>query len=232
MTRGPMMAAPSLQPIMLSLGNPLRDRGFSLLAGKDRRTPKPYSACPQDLEEPADSMTLSFEFSLLAIAVAALLLSVHATYSARMARLAAMRTEVRWELNNALVDASWLIDKANTLTEDTMKAAYELRTADGSDFRPDEREAFALRDDARRPLAELQKISPEMTRESRKQLETVRKEVARIRRSIGDIDTRIDVKRAVLDRLLERPQTMGEASDRKVVFKSANLEARPGKNRP
>jgi hypothetical protein len=149
-----------------------------------------------------------------------------------MARLAAMRTEVRWELDNALVDASWLIDKANTLTEDTMKAAYELRTADGSDFRPDEREAFALRDDARRPLAELQKISPEMTRESRKQLETVRKEVARIRRSIGDIDTRIDVKRAVLDRLLERPQTMGEASDRKVVFKSANLEARPGKNRP
>jgi hypothetical protein len=227
-----MMAAPSLQPILLSLGNPLRDRGFSLLAGQDRRTPKPYSACPQNLEEPADSMTLSFEFSLLAISVAALLLSVHATYSARMARLAAMRTEVRWELDNALVDASWLIDKANRLTEDTVKVAYELRAAEGNDFRPDEREAFALRDDAGRPLAELQQISPEMAGKSRKRLEAIRKEVARVRRSIEDIDTRIDVKSAVLDRLLGRSQTMGEASDRKVVFTSANLEARPGKNRP
>jgi hypothetical protein len=169
---------------------------------------------------------------LLAVSGAALLVSILAFRSARMARLAALRTEVRWELGNAVADARWLLDKAVTLTEDTMKAAYELRAAEGSGFRPDEREAFDLRDDARLPLAELQQINPDMTGKSRKQLEAIRREVTRIRRAIDETGTKIDVKNAALDSLLERTPAGGDAPRRRAVFTSANPDARPGKSTP
>lgn len=163
-------------------------------------------------------MSLNLDLSMLAISIAALLLSLHASRSARLARLSALRTEVRLELDSAVVDASWLIDKAVKLTEDTMKAAYELRTADGGGFRPNEQEAFDLREDASLPLAELRQITPQMTGKSRKQLEATRKEVARIRRTIDEIGTRIDVKNAALDRVLDRTPAKGETPDRKPVL--------------
>ena len=176
-------------------------------------------------------MSLNLDLSILAISIAALLLSILAARSARLARLSALRTEVRWELDSAVVDAGWLIDKAVKLTEDTMKAAYELRTADGGGFRPNEQEAFDLREDASLPLAELRQISPQMTGMSRKQLEAKRKEVTRIRRTIDEIGTRIDVKNAALDRLLDRTPAKGETPDRKPVL-SFRPEARPGGSTP
>lgn len=180
---------------------------------------------------PWTDVSLNLELVALGIAIVALLISILAARSARAAWLSALRTEVRWELDSAVVDASWLVDKAVKLTEDTMKAAYELRRADGSGFRPNEREAFDLRDEAGRPMAELQQINPQMTGKSWKQLEATRTEVARIRRTMDEIGTKIDVKNAALERLLDKTPARDVAPDRKPVFVSS-LEARPAKGAP
>jgi hypothetical protein len=112
-----------------------------------------------------------------------------------------------------------------------MKAAYELPTADGSGFRPNEQEAFDLREDASLPLAELRQIKPQMTRKSRKQLEATRKEVAHIRRTIDEIGNRIDVKNVALNRLLDVAPAKGESPDRKPVL-AFKPGARPGVDTP
>ena len=117
------------------------------------------------------------------------------------------------------------------MTEDTMKATYELGSADGSGFRPNEQEAFDLREDASLPLAQLRKIYHEMTGKSRKQLEATRKEVVRIRRTIDEINTRIDVKNAALDRILDRTPATGDMPDRKPVL-AFRPKARPSGGTP
>jgi chromosome segregation ATPase len=173
-------------------------------------------------------MPVSIEILTLAVSGAALLISLLAFLNARIARLQALRTEVRRDLDTTRSEAGRLIDRANTLTEETMQVAYELGAAEGGAFRPDEREAFDLRDEARRPLAELERIDTDLGRRSRKRLEAIRKDLARVRRSILEIGTKIDVKTAALDRLLERPHPPGDAPGRKAVFRSAGQEAHAG----
>ena len=169
-------------------------------------------------------MAANAEVMALAVSGVALWISILAFRSAHFARLQALRTEVRREIDNALAEAKGLRDRAITLTEDTMRTASQVRADETVSLRPDEREAFSLRQDAEQPLVELSDFGTDLSRKSRKQLEAVLREAARIRRSIDDLGTKIDVKNAALDRLLEKSQTTGNASDRPVVFRSVSQE--------
>lgn len=166
-------------------------------------------------------MAVSIEILTLAVSGAALLISLLAYLSARIARLQALRTEVRRDLDTTRSEAGRLIDRAITLTEETLQVAYEMRAADGAAFMPDEREAFDLRDEARQPLAELERIDTDLGRTSRRRLEAIRRDLARVRRQTLEIGTKIDVKTAALDRLLERSHAPGDAPGRKAMFRSA-----------
>jgi hypothetical protein len=174
-------------------------------------------------------MPVSIELIALAVSGAALVISLLAYLNARIARLQALRTEVRRDLDTTRFEAGRLIDRAIILTEETLQVAYEMRAAEGAAFMPDEREAFDLRDEARQPLAELERIDTDLGRTSRRRLEAIRRDLARVRRSILEIGTKIDVKTTALDRLLERSHAPGDAPGKKAVFRSTGPAGHAGR---
>lgn len=174
-------------------------------------------------------MAMSMEVAALAVAAAALWMALLAFHNARLARLLALQAVVRRDLDTALADAQRLTEKGDRLADETLQAASAMRGADGSVDRPDERAAIDLREEARRPVADLRQVGPDLGRMSRGKLEALRSEIARARRSIDDIDTRLDMKRAALDRLLDEVRRTGGQRDAVLLLKPLGFEARPAK---
>lgn len=148
------------------------------------------------------------------IAILALMASGIAWRTAVAASLQALRTEVRCELDRAFFEARRLLDDAVTMSERTMRAAYEAQATDQGGYRPNEREAIDLRNSAEKPLEDLKLIDTDLKTKSRRKLNETLRDIERVRRTIDEVRTRVEIKTAALDSLV-RKQT-GAAGPREL----------------
>lgn len=166
----------------------------------------------------------------LVASVAALMISGLALRAAQGASLQALRTEVRRCIDQARAEANSLVERADSLMERTLLTASETAKSDGDTYKPNEQDAIDLRRDAGQPLSELEALDTDLNALSKGKLSRKLEEASRIRRTIAGIDTKIDIKTAALNELVEAWAARGSVPTQKAQLRPVDEKPAVGKD--